>query len=123
MPGWNNRGNEKPQFIWKPGMKEPLLIFNVISGNFKTGNTLNCSPFASNVARKTAYIYNAQIWEERANYFFGQRKNGLYVIRTLFYALYAQTPLLKQEEQNMHKGRNYTGNDHYRVRVFFFTTE
>ncbi len=85
MPVWSNKGNEKPRFIWKPGMKEPLLIFNRDIWQLqRAGNTIKLQPFCQQCCPEDAYIYNAQIWEERGIIFLGSEKNGLYVIRTPF---------------------------------------
>lgn len=80
MPAWN--GNERPRFLWKPGMKEPLLIYKRDLWKLQySADTIHLQPFCQECCPKDAFIINAQIWEEQKIIFLASEINGLYVIR------------------------------------------
>lgn len=82
MPDWNKGGNEKPRFIWKPGMKEPLLIYKRDIWKLQGSADRVCLQLlCRECCPEDAYIYNAQVWEEQRMIFLGSEKNGLYVVR------------------------------------------
>ena len=85
MPEWNKMGNERPRFIWKPGMKEPLVIYKRNIWRLqRSADGVYLQPLCRQCCPEDAYIYNAQIWEEQGMIFLGSEKNGLYVIRNTF---------------------------------------
>lgn len=85
MPDWNKRGNERPRFIWKPGMKDPLLIYKKDIWKLQqSADSIYLQPLCRQCCPDDAFIYNAQVWEEQRMIFLGSEKNGLYVVRDPF---------------------------------------
>lgn len=85
MPAWNKSGNEKPQFIWKPGMKAPLLVYKGDMWKLqRDGDALTLQPFCKECCPNDPFIVHAQIWEEQGIMFLASEINGLYVVRTPF---------------------------------------
>lgn len=85
MPRRNDKDLIKPQFIWKPGMKEPLLVFGQDIWKLRhSGNTRYLQPFCRGCAPAGAHIIAAQVWEEQDIIFLGSDVDGLFVVRKPF---------------------------------------
>jgi signal transduction histidine kinase len=85
MPGRNTKDSEKPRFLWKPGMKEPLVIINNDIGKLqRSGNDLSLVPVCLDCCPQNAHIIAAQAWDEHGIIFLGSGINGLYVVRKSF---------------------------------------
>jgi signal transduction histidine kinase len=85
MPGSNTKDGENPQFLWKPGMKEPLVIINKDIWKLqRSGNSLSLVSVCRECCPQNAHIVTAQTWNEQEIIFLGSDINGLYVIRKPF---------------------------------------
>jgi signal transduction histidine kinase len=85
MPAFDPDAADQPLYIWKPGMKDPLLIYKKDIWKLRlTGNRLWLEPFCSNCVPLRAHIIAVQVWEEKGLIFLGSDINGLYVVRRPF---------------------------------------
>jgi signal transduction histidine kinase len=85
IPEWNGSTGEKPRFIWKPGMKEPLLIYRRNIWKLqRTVNGLELSLLCRSCTPADANIVDIQVWEEQGIIFLGSVVNGLYVVKNAF---------------------------------------
>jgi signal transduction histidine kinase len=85
MPASNTKDGEKPRFLWKPGMSEPLVIINKDIWKLqRPGNDLSLVPVCRECCPQNAHIVTAQTWDEQGIIFLGSDINGLYVVRKPF---------------------------------------
>lgn len=84
MPRWSKE-DEKPKFIWKLGMADPLVVFKQDIWKLqKNGNDLALMPLCKDCCPADAEVNNIQVWEEQGIIFIGSNVNGLYVARAPF---------------------------------------
>lgn len=85
MPEWEGKNGEAPRFIWRPGMKEPLFLWDQNIWKLQgQGKVLNLIPLCYACSPPNADISFAQIWEEQGMIFLGSSVNGLYVVKKHF---------------------------------------
>ncbi|MBL7756846.1 MAG: HAMP domain-containing histidine kinase [Chitinophagaceae bacterium] len=76
---------EVPGIMWKPGMKEPLLVIGSdIWKVRREGKGLITEPFCMECYPRGSYITCMQVWEEEGLIFMSSEVNGLYVARYPF---------------------------------------
>lgn len=84
MPAWNKE-SEKPRWIWKRGMKEPLLLYKQDIWKLqRTKNGLLLQPLCRECSPADVHINSVQLWEEQGLLFLGSLTNGLYVSKKSF---------------------------------------
>lgn len=83
IPDRNEERSQRSQFIWTPGMDEPLFISGrgiwTLRGK---GITLSLSPLCQDCCPLNANISSAQVWKEQGIIFLGSHISGLYAIKT-----------------------------------------
>ncbi|HYE54488.1 MAG TPA: triple tyrosine motif-containing protein, partial [Chitinophagaceae bacterium] len=84
MPAWDKQG-EKPKYIWRTGMKEPLLVFKQSIWKLqRTGNEIQLQALCQSCYPPDAHINAVQVWEEQGIIFLSSIVKGLYVVRSPF---------------------------------------
>jgi signal transduction histidine kinase len=85
MPARHTKDGENPRFLWKPGMKEPLVIINNDIWKLQRwSNNLSLVSICRDCCPQNAHIIAAQTWDEQGIIFLGSAINGLYVVRKPF---------------------------------------
>ncbi|MFN4314793.1 MAG: ATP-binding protein [Chitinophagaceae bacterium] len=85
MPAISAGEKEVAGIIWKPGMKEPLLVNGSDIWKLRSeGNGLTAEPLCMDCYPRGSYITCMQLWEEEGLIFMSSEVNGLYVARYPF---------------------------------------
>ncbi|MBP7556738.1 MAG: hypothetical protein KA821_10760, partial [Chitinophagaceae bacterium] len=85
MPALSAGEKEIPGIMWKPGMKEPLLVNGSdIWKVRRAGKSLIAEPLCMECYPRGSYITCMQVWEEEGLIFMSSEVNGLYVTRYPF---------------------------------------
>lgn len=81
-PRRNEKKGERPQYIWTPGMEEPLLICGRDIWTLQSRDgALSLSPLCRGCCPRNANISFAQRWKEQGIIFLGSYISGLYTIK------------------------------------------
>ncbi|HEY6900079.1 MAG TPA: ATP-binding protein [Puia sp.] len=85
MPSYSTKGEQKPRFIWTPGMQAPVLVYKrdlwELGGS---GKELYLTPLCRACSPENGAIVCVQIWEKLGMIFLGSATNGLYILKRPF---------------------------------------